>query len=443
MAQLEGAKKECKNESWHKNCLALFPTEVLNLMTGYINGFDILSLYNCGSGLLNYKLRKNGAVTHFRVRCKQDVFPPYKDWRHNNFRALWNFQSLTSLEFVGFSDYAVRYLTSSVIAGLPSTLVSLKLEFIEALTMWISTSHYPSGRAGASPFEVFDMNAQFPCLRVLELDSRYWDRYTLYRGKECLAFDWLPEYKDKFISRLPRGLESLFISQAGATASMGPLLPASLHSLRAPAPIKFDTLSRELKHLELCESYDSAVETTRVAELPPDLVSLKVPRFATYANSVPLRLQCLLKTLIVGTADSEIDEAAIQALPNTLTELRFGRMKSALPSSCIQHLPRSLTTCMFHNSHDMTHDIGPEAILDLPSTLLHLNLATKALPWSVLEVLPRNLVLWVQFELLPAGTPTEMQPTQSEALEYWKSRAPPGCHLNVLHFCGRNREEAQ
>lgn len=434
MAQLEGDQKERKNESWHKNCLALFPTEVLNLMTGYINGFDILALYNCGSGLLNYKLRKNGAVTQFRVQCNRDVFPPYRDWRHNNFHALWNFQSLTSLEFSGFNRYAMRYFTSSVIAGLPKTLEILKLEFIEALTMWISTSHYPSDRKGADPFEVFDMNAQFPRLRVLELISDYWDRYTLYRGKKCIAFEWVPERKDDFLSRLPIDLRALNVSRVGSS-SIGPFLPASLHTLSAPASIDFFNLPKELKSLTIVlDGHTSSISSAKVAELPPELEYFQVPAFA---DAGPLRFECPLHTLIVTTADEAFNEAGIQALPRTLTDLRFGRMRTPLSSSCVQHLPRSLTVCLFHSNHDQTHDIGPEAILDLPNTLRYLNLATKALPWSVLEVLPPQLVKWVQFELTPAETPADVQPTQDAALDYWKSRAPPGCHLDVAHFFGR------
>lgn len=423
MDQVNTIQKDPKSKLCHRNGLESLPSEILNLVTSHINGFTMMALYNCGSSLLNYKLKQNRTVTHFRIQFQTEVCPPYKDWRFCNFRAITKYQSLVSLELLELGGISIKYFTSSIVANLPKTLEILKFEFIEAYTMWIAAADYSSDRKDTHPFEIFQLDCQFPHLRVLELFSNVWDRYSLYRGKHCIPFQWTTELKDKFLSHLPKGLESLSLSQLGSE-SIGKLLPPSLPALSVCDPIDFSSLSKEMKKLTVI--YDE-IEASTLPDLPCELEFFEMCRFSEYGGLV--RFSCSLKTLIVYQSGDEFDEDAIKALPATLTELRFGKMSYSLDSSIIKYLPQGLKTCILTDGFSTIHDIGPEAFPDLPKSLTILNLATRALPWSIFKSLPPQLVQWTQYQLKPTEAAVGQSPTES--LEYWKNQAPKGCAFNV------------
>jgi hypothetical protein len=431
--------KEQKKESWHRNCLAVFPTDVLNIITGYVNGFAILALYNCGSGLLNYKLRKNGAVTHFRVRCGIDVLPPYRDWRHNNFRSLTIYQSLTSVEFTGFATYCLRYFTSAVVAGLPPTIEVFKFDFIEALTMWVDTKKSPEPKNAALSFVPFYLDEHFPKLRVLELSSPHWDRLTIYQGKTCIAYNWQAELKDEFVKHIPRTVQTLKISATG-TETFGSNLPENLVSLTlnhyqaGPSFLKLPEALRELTILPW-----QAIPSEYISDMPRTLEKLQIKSFVPTGapgedEKEPPKFPPMLRTLSIENNATTFNEAVIKALPETLTTLQM-HGSTQLTSSCVQYFPRSLTILELANGIATTNEIASEAFMDLPSGLRSLNLASSIkLPWSVLEMLPPSLELFTQCSMQFCEIPDQPDAAREQAEQFWRSKAPSKCLLQVQNF---------
>jgi hypothetical protein len=447
MALSATGKKVQKLESWHRNCLAVFPTDVLNLMTGYLNGFSILALYNCGSGLLNYKLRKNSAVTHFRVRCGHDIFPPYRDWRNNNFRSVTIFQSLTSLEFTGFDSYAFRYFTSPIVANLPKSLEVIRFDFIEALTMWVDIQKCPQPRAIVPTFDVFPLDEYFPKLRILELRSRYWDRLTIYRGKECIAFNWTMEERVKFLQHIPRSVQYLAATATGCPSTFGDCLPEDLISLSlegtSEIPTQFvENLNRNLRHLSLTGFCN--IEKSEIAKLPPNLETL---RFHSLILDLPAHTASLsterwipqfpqhLTTLIVDNHATWLEEDGIKLLPSSLTILSLFACSPTLSDSCVQYLPRTLTILELASSSARTNNITHAALMDLPNRLTKLNLASVAVfPWSCLEMLPASLTLFIHHSFAYDDIPDSPGATPNQADEYWRGKAPKKCFIKYNNW---------
>jgi len=452
MASIAPPKKEQKLESWHRNCMANFPTEVLNLMTGYLNGFSILSLYNCGSGLLNYKLRKNGAVTHFRVRCHADVFPPYRDWRNHNFHSLALFQSLQTLEFLGFSNYAFRYFCTPIIERLSPTIQVIRFDFIESLTMWVNVTKFPRS---ANLFEPFPIGEQFPNLRVLELRSRFWDRLTIYKGKDCVAYTWTPSSRAAFLSCLPASLSKLTISANGCPSDFPTHLPPNLDTLTVDASHEAPTdwivhLNPSIRHLVVTGT-TSGPKIEEMKLLPRDLEVLHLnglrespEQLQQLQNPVP-EFPHLLKELRITDKTSWIGEEVIKTLPSTLTTLCLSTCSNALKDDVVQHFPRSLTHLYLSSEIAEITDISHLALMDLPGQLRLLNLASKQRwPWSCFEMLPHTLEYLAHRLFEPSENPDDPSMAPQAALAYWKRKTPPGCQVVTLSwFAGEDLDNHQ
>jgi hypothetical protein len=445
-------QKEEKLDSWHKNCLALFPTDVLNMMTGYLNGFSVLALYNCGSGLLNYKLRKNGAVTHFRVRGHVDVFPPHRDWRNHNFKSLCLFQSLTTLELTGFSNYAFRYFGTPIIAGLPPSLQKIRFDFIEALTMWVDVRKSPVPKGHTLSFEPFGLDEFFPKMTSLELSSRFWDRLTIYRGKECIAYNWAPELRERFLEHIPRSVTDLTISISGCTGEFGTKLPQDLRSLKLTIALVHDgpqnfipSLPRSLQYLDLSQA--NGIKGGALKDLPPELHTLHLCSVDPESEDFMPTFPACLTALYLSHRASWLNHAAFQAnvLPSTLTILSMHECSKDICNDTVQYFPRSLTVLEFALAISNTGStINEQALMDLPSGLKVLNLASVVeLPWSCFELLPRSLQVFTHHSFKYASIPDEPNSSISASQAYWKSQGPPECRYLFTNWNGLSDDERQ
>lgn len=446
------------NPKWHRTSLALFPATVLKEMTQCLNGFALLTLYQCGSGLLNYKLRKIGAVTQFSVRYGLDHTLPYRDWRNNNFRSIALFQSLRSLEFLGFAHRSFRNFTTAIIATIAPILEVLRFDFIESWTMWIDLcpSSYGVDKLDYATLrpKPFHLDAQFPNLKILSLSSHCWDRYSIYPSpKTSFGYNWTEDMKDEFISHIPRYLIEYeaggVIPQdflAGLPSEQ--LMKLSLSGLPygrdfRPLPNREEAsleISRGLPRELVSLTLSSVVADLRGSDdYPPNLKSLTLQ---FYADEGPqsdelmatsyFQLPSLLEHLTIRSPCSWLYNTTIEALPRNLTFLDVPKLTMELDDSCVALLPRTLTFLRFGEelADKANTAITPAGLLDLPKCIQTLTFASKLdWPWSALEYFPPSLTRIYHAKFVYESTPDKENASSREATRYWKDKLLPSCRL--------------
>lgn len=400
------------------------PVELLCEIFNLCDGGDIAKVFCCGSKRLNLKLQGPRTVLSFVVALEA---------QH---RRKW--PSIISY-FHGLRKIAVKGTFPTHfedIFGLPKSLESIDFSFWEAESCFTLPPSKSVSNAARPPFPMeaafIDMSLSFPSLRHLKLD-----------GSGSVS--------DYFISKLPRGLETLhissytIISQALITLDCLNFLPPDLTSLKMVAPFfqqpeHFAKLPRSLLHLELLGSH---LHGLSIFQLPPNLQSLILPDNALISRmdipSLPRTLQvldlshnmaidkecfgdlpCGLKDFLMWRLMEQQyngpiismspqvaqlpptltrlkiqharywGDACMAALPQGLLHLTLHRVKNGLSNAFAALLPRTLLSLALFCEES---DVQGSCFADLPPGLRHLELscAGKVLDEHV-ALLPRSLV---------------------------------------------------
>lgn len=446
-----------------------------------MSGFTILTLYNCGSALLNHKLRKIGAVTQFSVHHGRDHYLPFHDWRNNNFRAIATFQSLRRLEFVGFASYSFRNFTTNVLAQFTPNLAIIHFDFIEALTMWIDLRPEAYGLKTLDYFamtmnpQAFPLKSAFPALRELHLNTSYWDRYSIYpTPKEAFGFNWTPEMMASFVENLPESMVDLKLSRAPplAAAHFPPYLEVldwrvtepyrdQRHPLAGPfgALIPREVLHLKLRNLDASAYIGVTSQLDLLGGLPDGLQSLEFS-FDSARFSAPEVDGSDLKVVNAGFFPSNLTSLSsltpvsfltrdiISFLPQTLTVLNFESVSNALSDEAVPLFPGSLTILRLHRDAGNHGNRQPglltgACLLDLPKGLVEFATGSGTVwPWSALEYLPPTLKVLSHFLWTYASLPDQPESDKAEATQFWKAKASQqGCRLVCEVWDRSAREE--
>lgn len=457
---------EEEQPKWHRTSLSLFPVYALREVTMCLSGFSVLTLYNCGSALLNHKLRKIGAVTQFSVRYGMDHYLPYRDWRNNNFRSIAIFRSLRRLEFVGFSNYSFRNFSTVVIAQFTPNLVAIKFDFIESLTMWIELRAEAYGLkkfhyASIPNLKAFSMEDSFPQLEELHLSSNYWDRYSIYpTPKECYGFSWTHELKSEFIKHIPRTVTDLHITSAMGPAA-GTLFPPNVQRLNwtvcdmgSYRVDQYNTsdvgasIPREVVHLRLRQLRETPGKRGllhQLKDLPDTLETLEICADAMEVDDdfSPTTLPPhLLSLRLLTTPLPEFTNRTISLLPSTLTVLDLYDVP-CLKDDSMPLFPASLTILkLAPNNKTPKTGLTHACLLDAPKGLVEFVTSSSVLwPWSALEYLPPALKLLEHHSFEYASTPDQEKASKKAATDYWKGKAAEvGC---ILRFTFWDKTQAE
>ena len=417
------------------------PSEVLASINLHVSGISLLRLLSCGSKLLYHKLTKLEAATQFSVVNGVDYDLQYSDWRNRNFHSIRLFEGLRSLEIVGFAKKSLRYFSTEKLEDLPSTLESLRFEFIEALNLWVDLKHVKFNHetpANVPNPQVYHIDAKFPNLRVLELFSTYWDRFSLHHGPtNTYCFIWTPEMKSEFLAHLPTCLEraSFLLDSVPGDCTKG--LPQDLHTLRfrttafcSDASRFGETLPIHLKDLTL----DATIDFHLLGSLPPSLErftqekSLVAPALNRTLAPAPCRFVfpptllylCVLHTIL------RWDKSTLLALPRQLIHFEV-TSTAQVTDDLIEHLPPLLQVIRFGNYSGRTKltPLMLDYLIDRPVRILQTT-SEVAWPWSSFERLPATIEHFRQDVLTYADIPGKPNSSSDEAFAYWSSKLPKG-----------------
>ena len=299
--------------------LDLLPTEVLQLVTGHLNGLYIGLLWLCGNTRLNKRMGDERGVIHFEIYSKFCAWPTLA----------CNFHHLESFRFIpepfpeDRPDWAPNpdnYLELS------PTLTSLDLTGLEDIASFVSSIYHADDsllqlktlKTSSKGVELH-LNL-LKCLPSIE-------RFVM----PCCALDRLsPVF-------LPSQLKELALEVGYLDLSAGIYFPESLESLnlkfgacsiRNPWTL-FSGLPVGLTELSICDSDGGeGPKADDMALLPPGLKSFKTMLFhgtpdAAYLRALPRNLTKLyLERTFRQVVDWEADDyAALKALPRTITDM--------------------------------------------------------------------------------------------------------------------------
>lgn len=353
-----------------------FPPEVLGLILNLLPSTTVISLWKCGTKLLNKRIASShGLNMRFEDRSS---------FSWSRYPKMLNALShLTVLEIIRPYSYVMRApdLYRCLVA-LPSTLKTVKFDFLGAKTSLLNLS---------SPILQFRSNGQILGVKTdTPFGTSYiWDVSSIWNQLEVLSlFD---------SAALPMQLTVADLSRLPPTLTHfeGGFYKAGTCSLAD----YIGALPRELKFLHLSGS--GTLDPATLKALPPNL------------------------TFIGGFTFANVEH--LKALPLTLEAIRTGSIKVALTPSQVGILP-SLTSLEIE---DLNVDLSP-----LSTTLKHLSILRQTIRMGNLNPdqirrLPRSLQSFTSYHSLDL-TLLE-RATIAEKTEFWPPRLQ---HLDILLTTG-------
>lgn len=338
-----------------ETCGALLslPVDVLSLVTPYLSGWNILSLWKCGSSTLNRRLGDLGGVRQLSVG---DPWCFAKAAKCPSF--ISHFKKLDQLEIsMEFKPLPLEEM-QTMLGSWSKSLRQLSLYSV-CLSNW----------------SVLEARKNFPQLEVLsikdsidaEIDASLGElpstlgSFTFLSLRKPASFSWSSildlSLKHLHLSTLPGWYDSM-LSQ---------LVAMPLETLRLPMRTlttdQLRTLPRTIKSLEFrLDTYETIDQAAAV--LPREIAHLRVDRAVVFPSAAdelkPLGLDSLL-TLKLGDGRIGIN---YDALPSSLTSLKTD-FNNGEESQLLQ-LPKGLKKLVLY---DILHDIPPQFVASLPRGL--------------------------------------------------------------------------
>lgn len=395
------------------------PPHLLNAILSSNNAASLLlSLYACGSRLLQHKLLHG--VSSISLCDRKTLGLPTLP------KIVPSFRSLRSLTINRNGNVILDHsYISQALLTLRDSLEELTLNFSEAGQLFSSLlSDYSSTSASATPFfngsqEVIANPKAMPAfprlqsLDLVEIDAGLDLSFhvpSLTRLRLAFVGKSQPEEFRTFLSHLPRTLLDLLLRSTVAGSS----------NMFDQAILFLEYMPPNLEHLRLGLRHSSGFtlnDETIIKKLPKHLQTLEIPRSAwTLSKRAAAALPSTLTTLTGCAIVKEQLEEILKCLPTTLVTMRLKSLK--LPSLLnIQLLPSKLRDCCLELGK--SDELGPDSesiafppdmrtlqVLIypcvsnkiwslLPRHLTHLNLqmSSKSLTRAAIAALPRTLVL--------------------------------------------------
>lgn len=381
------------------------PPEVINEISNFIKGVDVISLWLCGSKRLMYGMSEQGGVT--RLLLKVGIMNHLISWPTI-------ISQLKSLQVLGLDVGSQSIITGDPYKAMktwPKSIRELRLSYRDSERVWSdmknSSELFPNLEivqlSGWGAFGVKAMQHLPPTVTTLNLRTNtaltsstlreYLPRHILHLYLPC---------NDRFDSSccptLPETLLTLHVPSWGVRLDHHDIaaLPRSLTDLSFRPPpdnvtATIRALPKGLKHLQLTNGFGSTTEFGLSSPLPETLLSFVVVygTLKTEIKNLPrslTRLECPtidfgeqeianlpqgLTTLCIEAPLGFQDGSALENLPQGITKLSFAN-QLPLKDDCIRLLPRGLR----HLSLPGCYQLTGNCFADLPRGVCKLNLAS-------------------------------------------------------------------
>jgi hypothetical protein len=384
--------------------LSYLSSDVINIITYHLDGFNIIRLYMTGDKMLKRTMTQLGGVRHFRIVISS---PRYLLWPS----IVSNFPYLDSFELIAVDSLKLFAIKDVDVSILPKSLLSLTLHFGNGLA---SLFHHPSANPQDSTMHCIKF--MWPNLTSLQYTS-YTKRnmtkdilsllpasLTQMTTFGCLTFDVLPY--------LPINLTSLkfYMPDTQDTPLEWPQSLISLHVLNVRSCLIHQHFPRSLKALTIDYSTESTWYSPDESGLagfqwfPPSLTSF------CFKNHAPFKLrskhiQCLSRSIVDLTIEANdstremiISSGFMDSLPPNLTQFNVFAFINSKTSSlldefqdCLKNLP---STLLETNLAEFSEDYFPPKLI---SVSLHVRMDFR----SMLKTLPMSLTYLFITEILP------------------------------------------
>lgn len=380
------------HENAKRQALGLFnvPADVIDAITYFIAGKEVVLLWLCGNKRLMYTMSEMGGVK--RLVLRTSGFQHLSRWP----AIIPHFKRLEELTLDFGRTNLIGGNPDTVWRKWPKTIKKFTLGCREAETLWK---------------EIYNIGILFPNLQELELDG--WSGFkpefldtmpntfhslTLraYRSSDALplidklppqmkalCLDACPGVHTDGLRKLPKtNFQTLFIPQSPLQSESLVLLPSTLTSLQVridDADIAWRHFPSTLLHLYFAGGWDASI-TVPAEDLPPKLITLELS-YSTFVIDDVSRLPQTLTTLSID--HSKMPSEALEKLPSGLKKLKIIIQSTCFSGdSLIPFLPRSLLELSiqkrspFYTQPPSTAQVQftDESIALLPPHLLSLSL---------------------------------------------------------------------
>jgi hypothetical protein len=342
--------------------LLVIPSEIVGMITSFIDARDLSRLFFCGCSLFNQKLCSPSCATVYHLSL------PFKKHLTAIPSLVFQLRGLQTIHIeLSPRDATMPSLDVNSLLMLPNTLTDISLRFLEAELCWKSSFSPPnlnsSSKSSQTCSQPFNFAHHFPFLLRFALNSIDHNRKQ--------EFDLLPEireYRREILS----------------------FLPPTLTCLEWPI-VNCDSL---LLPSNLDETSIGSIVTK-----PPLNDFERITKF-------PLRTLKLVSL-------KEFSDNMFYDIPSTLTHLDI-RSCSRLDGSGFEYMPRGL---LYLNLHSCT-GIDVAYLDKLPQNLTYLDIGTwDGLHTSDLALLPRDVTfLDISLVLGTDPAPVDLLPPLIESL---------------------------
>jgi len=378
------------------------PPEVINEISSYIVGQDVLSLWLCGSKRLMYGMAEQGGVT--RLLLKVGFMKHLRCWPS----IISELKGLHVLALDVGSQSTIRGSAVDAFKTWPRSIRELILSYREAEQIWStmpnSADLFPNLKilrlAGRGAFGASAMKNLPPTVTTLQLTTNsaltaatlreHLPRHILHLILPCNE-----RFDSSCCTTLPETLQTLHVPGWGVHLNATDIasLPRTITDIKIRlsadnTSAKLKALPNGLKHLKIAIGWNCSIEFGRIlpvhllslvildgstsfkfADLPSTLTKIRIPEMTVEDSDLALLPQGLLSLSLDDP--KRITDEGIAALPRGLKKLVI-KKKCLLTDECVPLLPTVLRVLWLPQCSLMTG----KCFKELPRGIYSLNLAS-------------------------------------------------------------------